>query len=145
MGAIDPITDVSSDTERLETMEETGGNVQMAKIFVVQQKYLSLTEGRRVSSDIDQHIVYSAVRAPHQLGLAPSGAPVHAANDALRRAGLGILNEGRRDPGFPEMVVEDLGVERPREQSAVVTKRFRDEDQHVGEVCSFDTHMEMLS
>ena len=44
-----------------------------------------------------------------------------------------------------EVVVEDVRVERPGEQSAVVVERLRDEDENVREVGLFDTHMEMLS
>ncbi len=125
-------------------MEKTGGHVQMSEIFVVQQKRLLPAEGRRFSANIDQHIVYGAIRAAHQFGFAPSRTAVHAADHALRRSGLGILEERRGYSRLPERVVENLRIERPGEQSALVSERLWDQDQYVGEVCLFDTHMEML-
>lgn len=117
----------------------------MVKIFVVEQERLLSAKGGRVPADIDQDIVDGTVCAAHQLGLASARPSVHAADDPLGRTGLGVLDKGSRDTGSSQLVVEDLGVERPSEQSTLVTKWLWDEDQHVGEVSSFDTHTEMLS
>lgn len=145
MGAVDPVADVGGGSQRLKTMKEPGGHEQMPKFLVVEQEYLLAAEGGGARADVDQDVVHGTVGATHQLGFASSGSTVHAPDDALRRTRLGVLDEGRRNPGFPEKLVEDLGVECPGEQSTLVTERLRDEDQHVGEICSFDTHMEMLS
>lgn len=144
MGAVDPVADVGSGSQSLKTMEKTGGHVKMSEIFVVQQKRLLPAEGRRVSANIDQHIVYGSVSAADQFGFAPSRTAVHAANHALRRPGLGILKERRRYPWLPKTIVENLSIERPCEQSPLVMERLWDQDQYVGEVGLFDTHMEML-
>jgi hypothetical protein len=43
------------------------------------------------------------------------------------------------------MTVEDVSIEGPGEQSAVVAERLRDQDENVREVCPFNAHLEMLS
>lgn len=145
MGAVDPVAHIGDGRQSLKTMKKTGGYVQMSKIVVVKQECLSVAEGGGVRADVDQDVVHGAVGATYQLCLAPSGTAVHAADDTLRRTGLGVLDERRRNPGSADVVVEDVGIERPGEQSAFVAERLRDENQHVGEVSSFDTHVEMLS
>lgn len=126
-------------------MKKTGGHIQMSKILVIKQECLLAAKGGGVRADVHQDVVHGAVGAAHELGFASSRTAVHAPDDSLRRTGLGVLNERRRNPGSTEVVVEDVGVERSGEQSTLVAERLRDEDQHTGEVCSFDTHMEMLS
>ena len=103
------------------------------------------TESRRIPADIDQHVVDGAVCASHQLGFATPGSAVHAADDALPRTGLRVLDEGCRGSGSAEIFVEDARVERAGEQAAVVAERLWDQDENVGKVGRFDTHMEMLS
>ena len=144
MRAIDPIAHIGSRGQRLEAVQEARRHVQMPKVVVVEQKCLLLAEGRRVPSNVDQHIVHGAVGAAHQLRLAPPRASVHAADDSLRRTGLGVLHERCGVPGLAEIVVENLRVEGPGEQAAVVAERLRDEDENVCEVGSFDAHMVML-
>lgn len=145
MGAVDPVAHIGDGRQSLKTMKKTGGHVQMPKILIVKQKCLLAAEGGGVRANVDKDVVHGAVGATHELGFASSGAAVHAPHDALRRTGLGVLDERRRDAGSAEVVVEDVGVERPGEQSALIAERLRNENQHVGEVCTFDTHMEMLS
>ena len=70
---------------------------------------------------------------------------MHAADHSLRRTRLRILHEGSGDSRHAEVVVEDIGVESPGEQSALVAERLRDEDENVRKVCRFDAHKEMLS
>lgn len=145
VGAIDSIADVGRSGQRLEAMKKPRGYVEVSEILVIQSKCLTMTESGRILADIDQDVVHGTVCAAHQLGLPASGASVHAANDTLRRAGLGVLDERSRESRPAEMVVENLSVERPGEQSTLVVERVRDEDQHVHEAGFFDTHMEMLS
>ena len=47
-------------------------------------------------------------------------------------------------PGCAEVVVENVRVEGPGEQAAVVAERLRDEDENVREVGLFDAHRAML-
>jgi hypothetical protein len=70
---------------------------------------------------------------------------VQAANHALRRTGLGVLDERSRDSWPTEIVIENLRVERPGEQPTLVPERLRDKDENAYEVCTFNMHMEMLS
>ena len=63
----------------------------------------------------------------------------------LRRTGLGVLHERSGDARRAEVVVENVRVEGPGEQSAVVAERLRDEDENVRKVGRFDAHREMLS
>lgn len=145
VGAIDSIADVGRSSQRLEAMKKPGGYVEVSEISVIKPKCLLMAESGRILADIDQDVMHGTVCAAHQLGLPASGASVHAANDPLHRAGLGVLDERSRESRPPEMVVENLGIERPGEQSTLVVERFRGEDQHVHEACTFDAHMEMLS
>ena len=95
--------------------------------------------------DVDQYVIHGTVSAADELRLAAPRAPVHAADDSGRRTRLGVLNEGCRDPRLAEVVVENVRVEGPGEQSAVVAERLRDEDENVCEICVFDAHQAMLS
>ena len=116
----------------------------MPKVVVVEQKCLLLAEGRRVPSNVDQHVVHGTVGAADQLRLAAPRASVHAADDSLRRTGLGVLHERSGDARRAEVVVENVRVEGPGEQSAVVAERLRDEDENVRKVGRFDAHTAML-
>src|SRR5262245_39574013 len=65
--AIDPIANVGSRAQRLEAVQEARRNVQMPKIFVVEQECLLLAESGRVPSNINEHVVYGAVGAADKL------------------------------------------------------------------------------
>ena len=69
---------------------------------------------------------------------------MHAADDSLRRTGLGVLHERCRGSRPAEVVVENVRVEGAGEQAAVVAERLRDEDENVCEVRFFDAHRVML-
>ena len=144
MRTIDPITNIGDRGQRLEAMQEARRNVQMPKVVVVEQKCLLLAEGRRILPDVDQHIVHGTVGTADQLGLAAPGTSVHAADHPFRRTGLGILHERGGDTRRAKIVVENVRVEGPREQAAVVAKRLRNEDKNVREGGLFDVHREML-
>src|SRR5262249_11712218 len=135
---------VGSRAQRLEAVQEARRNVQMPKIFVVEQECLLLGESGRVPSNINEHVVYGAVGAADKLRLAAPRASVHASDYPLRRTGLGVLHERSRGSRRAEVVIKDVRVEGPREQAAVVAERLRDEDEHVRERGLFDAHVEML-
>ncbi len=143
--AIDPIANIGSRGQRLEAMQEARRNVEMPKGVVVEQKCLQLTKRRRIPSDVDQHVVNGAVGTADQFRLPAPRAPVHSADSSLHRARLGVLNERRRGSWPAEVVVENVRVEGPGEQSAVVVERLRGENENVRKVGRFDTHTAMLS
>ena len=62
---------------------------------------------------------------------------MHAADDALGRAGLRVLHERCGGSRLAEVVVENVCVEGPGEQPAVIAERLRDEDENVCEVGLF--------
>ena len=145
MRTIDSIAHVGSRGKRLEAMQEAGRNVEMPKVVVVEKECLLLTEGRRIPSDVDQHVVHGTVGAAHQLRLAAPRASVHAADDSPRRTGLGVLNERCRDARPAEVVVENVRVEGAGEQAAIVAERLRDQEENVCEICRFDAHRVMVT
>ena len=106
----------------------------MPKVVVVEQKCLLLSERRRLSPNIDEHVVDGAVGAAHQFRLTAPGAGVHAADHSLGRTRLRILHEGSRHSRHAEVIVEDIGVESPGEQPALVAERLRDQDENVRKV-----------
>ena len=144
MWAIDPIAHVGGRGQRLEAVQEAGRHVQVPKVVVVEQECLLLAEGRRIPADIDQDVAHGAVGTADQLRLATPRASVHAADDSLRRTGLGVLNERCRDSWRDEVVVENVCIEGAGEQAAVVAERLRDKDENVCEVSFFDAHGAML-
>ena len=145
MRTIDPITNIGSCGQRLEAMQETRRNVEVTKVVVVEQKRLLPTEGWRVPSNVDQYVVHGTVGAADQLRLPAPRAPVHAADYALGRTGLGVLDERSGGARCAEVVVENVRVEGSGEQSAVVVERLRGENENVRKVGRFDTHTAMLS
>ena len=142
---IDPITHIGSRGQRLEAMQEPGRHVQMPKVVVVEKKCSLLAECRRIPSNVDEHVVNGTVGAADQLRLSAPRAPVHAADYAPDRTGLGVLDERSRDARCAEVVVEKVRVEGPGEQATVIAERLRDQDENVRKVGRFDTHMAMLS
>lgn len=141
---IDPVADIGRGGERLKTVQESRGNVEMSKVVVVEQKRLMLTESWGFPANIDEHIVNRTVGATHQLCLAATGAPVHAANATLRRTRLRVLDERRGCAGHADVVVEDLSIERSGEQPTIVTERLRHKNNDTFEPGLFDSHGAML-
>lgn len=117
----------------------------MAKIVVVEHECLLRAESRRVGPDIDDDVVDGAVGATHQLGLATAAASVHAANHALCGSRLRVLHERRRNARRAEIFVEQLGVERPGEQSAVIAGGTGHQHEYSVEFARFDAHGTMLA
>ena len=144
MRTIDPIANIGSRGQRLEAMQEARRNIEMPKGVVVEQKCLQLTKRRRIPPNVDHHVVNGAVGAADQLRLAAPRAPVHSADSSLHRARLGVLNERRRGSRPAEVVVENVDVEGPGEQSAVVVERLRNEDENVRKIRFLDAHRAML-
>ena len=145
MRPIDPVAHVRGGGQRLKSMQNAGGYVEMAKVFVVEHESLLLSECRRFSADVDQHVVHGTVGTTDQLGFTAAGAPVHATDHALPGPGLGILDECRGSARAFQVVVEDLRIERAGEQAAVVVERVRCENENVHQRRGFDTHKTMLS
>ena len=145
MRSIDPVAHIGSRAERLKAMQETGWDVQVPKLAVVEEKRLLLAEGRRVPTDVDQNIVYGAVCATHQLRFASPATAVHAADDSHLGTGLGVLDERGRASRRAGEIIEDGRVERPREQSAFIAEWLRNEGENISEGSLFNTHMGMLT
>ena len=143
--AVDPIAHICGGGEHLKPVQEARRDIQMPEVVVVELERLLTPERRGIPSDVDQYVVYRAVCATNQFGLAATRAAVHAADNPLHRAGLGILNEHNCPTHRTEVSVEDVRVKRPGEQAAVVTERTGDEDEHADEFSLFDKHNEMLS
>lgn len=141
---IDAVTHIGFGCQRLESVQESRRDVEMPKSVVVEHKRLIHTESRRTSSDIDDDVVHSTPRAPDEFGFAAAGAAVHAAQDSLSRTRLGVLQEARRYPRA-QIFVEDLGIESPGEESAIVAVRLVDEQQDVGELRLLDPHKDILT
>jgi len=145
MRPIDPVAHVRGGGQRLKTVQKAGGNIEMAKVFVVKHECLFASERGRLCADVDQDVVHGTVGTTHQLRLAATPAPVHAADHALPGPGLGILDESRRSAGAFQVVVEDLRIESAGEQSAVVVEWLRGENENVHQGGRFDKHKTMLS
>lgn len=69
---------------------------------------------------------------------------MHAPDYPLPRTGLRILHKRRRDPRRAEILVKNVCIEGPGEQTALVAEGLRDQDENVAEVGSFDAHLKML-
>lgn len=145
MRSIDPIAHIGHRAERLEAMQETGRDIQVPKLAVVEEKSLMPAEGRRVSTDVDQHIVDCAVGAAHQLRFASPSTTVHAADDSLHGTGLGVLDERGGVSRRANVIVEDVRIERPSEQSTFVAEWLRHKGENISEGRLFNTHMGMLT
>ena len=145
MRSIDPVAHIGNRAERLKAMQEPGRDVQVPKLAVVEEKGLLPAEGRRVPTDVDQDIMDSAVGAAHQLGFATPSTAVHAADDSHLGTGLGVLDERSGATRRANVVIEDIRVERPREQSTFVAEWLGDEGENISEGSLFNTHMEMLT
>ncbi len=143
--AVDPVADVGRGSQRLEPVQKTGRHIQMPKVVIVEQKCLLRSERRRLSPNVDEHVVDGAVGAAHQFRFTTPGAGMHAADHSLRRTRLRILHEGSGHSRHAEVIVEDIGVESSGEQAALVAEGLWDQDENVRKVCRLDAHKEMLS
>lgn len=142
--AIDAVADICRRGERLEAVQKSRRHVQVTEVGVVEPERLLLAEGRRSRPGVDQHVVDGAVGAANEFGLSAPAAAVHPADHPPRRAGLRILQERCAGAGHTKITVEDLGVEGPGEEPAVVAKRLRDKHGDIGEFGLLDTHGAML-
>lgn len=144
VGPVDSVADICAWGEGLKPVQKTRRHVQVSEVFIVEPKCLLPAESRGSSSDVDENIVHGAVGTANKFCLAPSRTAVHASDHALRGTGLRVLNERRRRSCGADIRVEYVGVERAREQTAVVAERLGDKDQHVSKVRLLDVHGEML-
>lgn len=117
----------------------------MTEVVVVEQKRLLPTERARTLPNVDKDVVHRTMRASHEFGFTSPGSPVHAPDDAAKRTGLRILNERCRGAGLTDVVVEDLRIERPGEQPAVIPERRGGKYQNIREFGRVDQHKAMLS
>lgn len=116
----------------------------MAKELVVKQERLPSAESRRLTSDIDEHVVYGAPGAAHQLGLAATATTMHSPNYTACRAGLGILDK-RGGCASPDVVVEYGSIECPSEEPTPVVVCVIDQNQHIREVRWLDPHRAIVT
>jgi hypothetical protein len=145
MWSIDSVAHVGNCAQRLEAVQESGRDVKVPELAVVEKKSFLPAEGRRVPTDVDQDIVDSSVGAAHQLCFASACTAVHTADDSLLGSRLGVLNERSGAAWRANIVIEHVRVESPCEQTAFVAAWLRDKGENIGEGCFFDTHMEMLA
>lgn len=145
MRSIDPVAHVRGRGQRLKAMQKARGNIEMTKVFVVEQECLFASERGRPLADVDQDVVHGAMRTTHQFRLAATPTSVHTPDHALPRPGLRILDERRSGAGTIQVAVEDLRIEGACEEAAVVVERFGRENENVLQVSLFDTHQTMLS
>lgn len=141
---VDAIAHISCGSEGLETMQEPRRDVEVPELLVVEPERLPAPERGRIRSDVDDDVVDRTVGTSDELRLAASAATVHTSNHTAPGTRLGVLDESRRCAGFPEVVVEDLGVERPGEQATFVTEWVRHHHNYVSQLSLFDAHETML-
>lgn len=141
---VDAVADIGNGRERLETMQESRRNVQMAKIDIVEQKRLVPTEVRRPAPRVYDDVEHRAVRAPNELRFTGSRPAVQPTNDSLHGTRLGVLDELCRSAGA-HMLVEDLCVECPGEKPAFVSERLGGHQQYALESRLLESHEAIVS
>lgn len=144
MRTVDPVTDIGCGSQNLKSMQKSRRNVEMTKLLVIEKKCTMLTEGRRLSADIDDDVVNRAVRAPDQLGFAESRTAMQTADHAVCRSGLRVLDEFGRSALPANEFVEKCGLKSSGEQTAGVMHRLGYEGCDTGEVGLFNSHGNML-
>src|SRR5205807_1643455 len=85
-----------------------------------------LGKSRRRAADVNGHVEQRAARAAHELSLRVRLLVVQAAQDAVARARMIVLNERRRQSGARKR----LGVKRLHEEAAVVGEELRFDENH---------------
>jgi len=141
MRAVDAVTDVGEIGQRLETMQEARGNIEVPMEVVVQPKLGCATVCRGVRPAVNNDIVDRAASATYELCLATSEPTVQAADYAMSRTGLRVLHERR---GVDAMRCCDLGVKRAREEPALVLMGCWHEDQDAGKSGQPNFHRAMV-
>jgi hypothetical protein len=144
MRTIDAVADIGNVGKDLEAMQEAGRNIEVSKRVVIEYERLLPTKSRRGLPDVDEDIVDSTAGAANQLRLPSAGAAVHAANDSLDRTRLGILQKRGTRSGPTDVLIEDRRVKGPGEQSTVVAKRLRAQNENVRQIRVLDEHKAML-
>lgn len=140
MRTVDPVANVGSGSQGLESMQKSGRNVKMAKLFVIEQESPVLAEGRRGPADINDDVVNGTVRTPDQFGLTQARTAMQAADHTLRRTGLRILDECGRCACLADEFVEQCNVKGSGEQTAGVMNRIRHENGDTSEVGLLNSH-----
>ena len=144
MRTIDSVTDVGGGGQGLESMQKASRNVEVAKLFIIEQESPVLAEGRRALADIDDDVVNGAVRTPDQFGLAQARTAMQAADHTLGRSGLRILDECGRCACLADEFVEQCSVKGSGEQTAGVVNRIRYENGDTSEVRPLNSHVLMM-
>ena len=144
MGTIDPITDIGGRCERLKAVQKSLRHIEVDKVGVVKPDRHLVPESRRARPDVDNDILNGAIGATDEFGFTATRTAVHAADRALHRTGLGILEERRTGSRRAEVVVEDLGIERSGEEAPFVEERLGHQNDEAGDVGLPDLHGAML-
>ena len=144
VGPVDSVTHVGGRGQSLESMQESGGDVEVMKVFVVEQECAMLAESRRFPAYIDDDVINGAVRAAHQLSFAETRTAVHAPDYSLCRARLRVLHERGRRAYPADEFVETYSVKGSSEQTAGIMNRIGDEDRDPSEIGLFNSHGSML-
>lgn len=145
VGTVDAVAHIRRRRQGLEAVKESGRDIEVAKVIIVQQERLLHTESWRLPADVDDDVMHRTMRATDQLGLARRGPAMHPSDDPLRGPRLRILHESGGCSGGAEVPLEELGVERSGEQSPFVAQRMRYEDGNSIQIGLLDSHHSMLS
>src|SRR5690606_25470095 len=98
-GLVDDLRPVA---HHVEPVGEAGRDPELAPVRRGQRRAQPLPEGRGVATEVDDDVEYLPDHDPHQLALRLPDLVVQAAERAPPGAGLVVLHERRRDPGFRE-------------------------------------------
>lgn len=142
---IDAVARVRCRRDRLESMQESGWDVKVTEVDVVEHDAELTTERRRGGPDINEDVVYGTVGAANEFRLARTRSAMHPADHTLPRPRLRILHERGGSAGTVEVFVEEICVKRSGEKAAVVPKRLRCHQEDVGQLCGFDAHVAMVA
>ena len=132
------IADLGAVSERLVAVREHGRHVQRAAVILVELDGEVLQVGRRVGSQVDDHVVDRASGAAHELGL---GGRRHLVVHAAQRAapvveGHVALGNERRNA----VRLELLPAEGACEKAAVVLAPFEVDDEGARKRCLGENH-----
>ena len=120
-----------------EAVGEAARNVELAAILGGESGGDMFAECRRAFADIDRHIPDCPANHANELGLRVGGRlPMEAANDALGREALVILDEG---VGYARLMVA-TGVVGFAEPAAFVAEHVGLDDLYARDFCIDDFH-----
>jgi hypothetical protein len=112
------------------------------EFLVIQPKRLDPAEGRRVWSSVDNHVVYRTPGAANEFRFPPTGSEVQTAECTDAGPGLGVLGERC---WVKAVRGRNVGVERTREETAIVMVRRRNEDEYAEDGCRANLHRAIVA